>query len=236
MNVSERRQYDMLVRVRDFGDTYGHLFPTSSVAPQNFATVAAAVKELDAQDLAHMAASVSARAHRKEMAREALLARLQAVSQTARVLSADAPGLDQQFEVPFPASDQTLLTTGRKFARDVEPFRSQFLAHGMPATFVADLNALVDSFERAMRDRGLGREARRAARASTQAALSSGLAAVRSLNAIVINHLRDDVVTRTVWDRERRIVYPERAKQTDATPEPAPAPAPPESPTGSKAA
>jgi len=236
MNVSERRQYDMLVRVRDFGDTYGHLFPTSSVAPQNFATVAAAVKELDAQDLAHMAASVSARAHRKEMAREALLARLQAVSQTARVLSADAPGLDQQFEVPFPASDQTLLTTGRKFARDVEPFRSQFLAHGMPATFVADLNALVDSFERAMRDRGLGREARRAARASTQAALSSGLAAVRSLNAIVINHLRDDVVTRTVWDRERRIVYPERAKQTDATPESAPAPAPPESPTGSKAA
>ena len=129
-----------------------------------------------------------------------------------------------------------MLTTARKFARDAEPFSSQFVAHGMPATFVADLNALVDSFERALRDRGLGREARRAARASTKAALSSGLAAVRSLDAIVTNHLRDDAVTRTVWERDRRIVYPERAKGTDATPEPAPAAAAPESPTGSKAA
>jgi hypothetical protein len=197
--------------------------------------VAAAIKELDGQDVTHMAASVSARAHRKEMARQALLARLQAISQTARVLAQDAPGMDQQFEVPTPATDQTLLTAGRKFARDAESFSSQFLAHGMPVTFLADLNALVDGFERALRDRGLGREARHAARASTQAALSSGPAAVRSLTAIVTDHLRDDAVTRTVWERERRIVYPERARRTEAPPEPAPA-ASPESPTGSKAA
>jgi hypothetical protein len=38
-----------------------------------------------------MAASISARAHRKELAREALLARLQAISQTARVLAATRP-------------------------------------------------------------------------------------------------------------------------------------------------
>jgi hypothetical protein len=236
MHVFERRQYDMLVRVRDFGDRYGHLFPTSSVAPQNFETVAAALKELDTQDLTHMAASVSARAHRKEIAREALLARLQAVSQTARVLAEDAPGLDLQFPMPNSVSDQTLLTTGRKFVRDAELLRSQFLAHGMPANFVADLNALVDGFERAVRDRGLGREARRAARVSTQAALASGLAAVRSLNAIVTNHLRDDEVTRTVWEQARRVVYPERTKRSDATQEPAPAAAAPESPTGNKAA
>jgi hypothetical protein len=236
MNAIERRQYDMLVRVRDFGDGYGHLFPPSSVAGQNFATVAAAVKELDAQELTHMAASVSARADRKTQAREALLNRLQAISQTARVLAGDAPGLEQQFHVPSPATDQTVLTTGRKFARDAEPLSSQFLAHGMPETFIADVDALVDSFERALRDRGLGRESRRAARASTNLTLSTGLAAVRTLDAIVTNHLRDDAVTRTVWERDRRIVYPGRGKGTDATPEPAPPAAAPESPTGSKAA
>jgi hypothetical protein len=232
MNAIERRQYDMLVRVRDFGDGYGHLFPAASVARENFAAVAAVIKELDAQDLTHMAASVAARAHRKETARQALLARLQAINQTARVLRQDAPGLDRQFEVPTPASDQTLLTAGRKFARDAEALSSQFLAHGMPATFLADLTALVDGFDRALRDRGLGREARRAARVSTRAALSSGLAAVRSLTAIVTNHLGEDAVTRTLWDRERRIVYPERGRRTEAPQEPAPA----ASPTGSKAA
>jgi len=237
MNAIERRQYEMLVRVRDFGNTYGHLFPATSVARQDFATVAAAIAELDAHDLTHMAASVSARAQSKNDAREALRVRVQAISQTARVLAeGGAPGLDIQFEVPAPATDQTLLTTGRKFARDVEPFSSQFIMRGMPATFVSDLTALVDGFERAVRDRGLGREARRAVRESTKAALSSALAAVRSLNAIVTNHLRDDAVTSAVWERDRRIVYPERGKRTDPVQDTAPTAGAPEPPTGTKAA
>ena len=33
MNANDKRRYDMLVRVRDFGTLYGHLFPTSSVGP-----------------------------------------------------------------------------------------------------------------------------------------------------------------------------------------------------------
>ena len=81
------------------------------------------------------------------MARQALLARLQAISRTARVLRQDQSGLVEQFEVTAAATDQTLLTAGRKFARDAEAFSSQFIAHGMPVTFLTDLNALVDRFE-----------------------------------------------------------------------------------------
>ena len=145
VGCSARRRYEMLVRVRDFGDNYGHLFPGSSVARENVAAVAAAIKELDAQALRHMAASASALVEQKSRTRDALRARLQAIGLTARVLAEDAPGLDEQFPVPPELSDQRLLTTGRKFARDVEPLSSQFIAHGMPVTFVAELNALVDA-------------------------------------------------------------------------------------------
>jgi hypothetical protein len=231
MNANERRQYEMLLRVRDFGDSFGERFPPATVARENFAAVAAAIKELDAQEVAHMSASLSARAQRKDTARQGLQARLQAISQTARVLRQDRSGLVEQFEVPSAAADQMLLTAGRKFARDADAFSSQFIAHGMPVTFLTDLNALVDRFESALRDRGLGNEARRAARLSTQALLASGMAAVRSLDAIVNNHLADDAVTKAVWARERRIVYPRR---TDATP--APLPAAPAPPAGTKAA
>ena len=218
MHERERRQFEMLVRVRDFGDRYGHLFPASSVAQRNFTAVARAIKELESQDIEHMAASASARAHRKIMAGEALRARLEAIDQTARVLAAEIPGLDQQFELSNPPTDQALLTTGRKFARDAEALSNQFVAHGMPVAFVTELDGLVASFERALRDRGVGREARRAARASTKAALSSGNAAVRGLNAIVINHFPDDAVVTTVWEGARRIVYPERTKRTEPAP------------------
>ena len=232
MTKRHSRQYEMLVRVRDFGSAFGHLFPPSSVAAANFAAVDAAIKELDAQDVAHLAASVSARAQRKDAACHALLTRLQAISQTARVLCDEIPGLDHEFEVPTGASDVTLLTIGRKFARGAGTYSRQFIAHGMPTTFLADLNALVDGFDKALRDRGLGREARRAARVSTKAILSAGIAAVHSLNVIVINHLAGDAVATTVWNGAQRIVY---RKRTDPAREPAPAPATP-APAGTRAA
>jgi hypothetical protein len=151
------------------------------------------------------------------------------------VLRQDDSNLLQQFEIPAPATDRALLTAGRKFARDSEALSSQFIAHGMPATFIADLTALVDSFESALRDRGFGREARQAAPLSTKAAVASGIAAGRRLDAVVTNHLAADAVTKEVWDREQRIVY---LRRTNARPAetPAPAAAAPESPTGTKAA
>ena len=39
MTSIETRRYEMFVRVRDFGETHGNLFPESSVAREQFATV-----------------------------------------------------------------------------------------------------------------------------------------------------------------------------------------------------
>ena len=41
MAAIETRRYEMLVRVRDFGDAHGDLFPTSSLAREQFTAVAA---------------------------------------------------------------------------------------------------------------------------------------------------------------------------------------------------
>jgi len=48
--------------------------------------------------------------------------------------------------------------------------------------------------------------------------LTRGNAAVRRLDAIVINHLGGDEVTRTVWECGRRIGYRARAKRTGVRP------------------
>ena len=94
------------------------------------------------------------------------------------------------------------------FARDAAEFKSQFVGHGMPETFLADLNNLVATFEKATRYRTAGRNDQTAASAGIEATLESGMEAVRKLDVIVTNRLHDDPVTMAVWEWERRVGYP----------------------------
>ena len=64
MNGTQRRQFEMLQRIRDFGHTHRDLFTRSIVAPQVFAAVGAMIDELTATDMKKLSASVSARADR----------------------------------------------------------------------------------------------------------------------------------------------------------------------------
>ena len=97
MKKSDRRRYEMLTRVREFGINYGHLLPESSESTQLLATVTAAIEEVHTRE--QVAASASIAMHRKAQAREALMDVLARVSQTARLLSAGNPELKPQFDL-----------------------------------------------------------------------------------------------------------------------------------------
>jgi molecular chaperone GrpE (heat shock protein) len=223
MKSIETRRYEMLVRVRNFGQTFGHLFPQSSLAGQMFATVADAVKQLEQHNVARMSTAPAGK-NTRATARTTLRNRLEAIARTAREITESTPGLQDKFALPEGKNDQELLTAGRLFVRDVEPFKAQFIALALPPTFVTDLTQVVDNFERALRDRDAGKSENTAAKASIEAALASGLAAVRKLDVIVANTLQDDSVTTAVWERERRVRYRNRMKAavTPASPVPEP--------------
>ena len=207
MRTIEKRQYKMLTRVRDFGNTRRDVFPESSPAGQQFGVVAEAVKQLSEQAMANTAAAAE-RVSTKARGQRALVDRLEAISRTARVIAEGTPGLEDKFHLPDPQTDEALLTAGRVFARDAAGFKSEFVGHGMPETFLADLDDLVGIFEKATRYRTAGRNDQTAGRASIEAALESGMEAVRKLDVIVANRLHDDAVTMAVWERERRVGYP----------------------------
>lgn len=221
MNATNVRRYEMLVRVTGFADAHGHLVPESSLARQAFTVVSTAVRQLDLDRLREIAASVTAGAHRKEVAREALGDRLVRISQTARVLAEETPGLEQRFEVPATKTDQALLTAARRFHEEAAPYDAQFISHGTPATFLADLAGLADAFEAALRERGMSRDEQVAARARIKSSLAAAMSAVRKLDVIVANHLAADPVTQAVWKRDRRVVYPSRAANVPETAAPA---------------
>ena len=222
MDTTQTRRYEMLVRVRDFGNAHGDLFPDSSLAREHFGTVAAAVTQLSTHAVSKLSAAQEGKST-KAMAREALYDRLAEIGRTVRAIAGDTPGLEDKFQLPAFLADQALITTGRLFARDAEAFTAQLIGHGMPTTFVSDLLGLVERFEQAIHDREARKDERAAARAHITAALASGTAAVRKLDAMLANHLKDDPATVVVWQRDRRCGHPRRGRSAAAEQSPAPA-------------
>jgi len=227
MKTIEMRRYEMLVRVRDFGRTYGNRFPESTYAGTLFAAVDAAVEQLGEHTVSRLCAARDASAVR-EHAREALHDRLDAMSRTAQAFGAGTPAVQEKFQLPDADDDQTLLAAGRLFGRDAKEFQKEFVGHGLPATVLADLEALVSRFAEAIAECDAGRDEHTAARAGIESAIASGLDAVRKLDVLVTNVLRDDPMAMAVWQRDRRVQWP---RKKGAAPDPAmPSPVPPTAP------
>ena len=201
MNIKHTRQYEMLLRVRDFGKTYRELFSPSTAAQQAFAAVDTAIDELTTTDLMKISASVAARAGRKTAARKALTELLLKVTQLGKVLRARGQ-TTTAFELPESRSDQTLLTVARQFARDAGPLEAEFASHGMAPSHIAGVAGL---FERATRDRGMSRSDHTAARTRIQELLASAILDVRRLDLIVDTELAGNKVIQAVWKQARRI-------------------------------
>lgn len=206
MNAHDRRQYEMLLRLRDFNTTHKDLFAASPVAQEAFASVSAAIDELTATDQLKRSASVSARAGRKQLARKVLGELLVKVSQLARVLRARSQ-LVPPFLLPEARSDHDLLGTARQFARDAAPFDAEFSGHGVGPGVIA---AVADTLEAAVRDRGMKRADHTAAQTRIRDLLAAAFLDVRRLDLIVDNELADDNnPIRAVWKQARRV---ERAR------------------------
>ena len=201
MNIKQRRQYEMILRVRDFGKTHGGMFSTSGMGPEVFRSINTTVDEIAATALAKVSAAASARADRKRRARQDVSQLLVKVNQLARVLRARGHTVPA-FMLPASRSDLEVLTAARQFARDAAVFEAQFTGHGMGSAVIA---AAADAFEQAMSDRGAGRAGHVAALARTKALLAGALLDVRRLDLIVANELRNDNVTTAVWKQARRV-------------------------------
>jgi hypothetical protein len=233
MNTQDIHRYTMLVRVREFGAAHRDRFPAGSPAGRLFADISQAIDRLGASVATQAAGEGAARegALSKAAAREALRQALDAIARTARVLDVDAPGLAGRFALPSGRNDHALTTAAQSFGRDAAPLKAQFLAHGLPKAFLADLQAALDAFERATQDRLAARETRAAARAGIGTAIDSARAALTRLDAIVRNTLRDEPALLATWTSARRVTRVRTAGDAvSVAPVTAAAPAPPTTP------
>jgi len=230
MKMEDTRRYEMLVRVADFGAAHEDVFPADSLCGQMFAAARSAAVTL----AEHAAAEISSRGavrecvRAREVARGRLLTVLETIRRTARALALDMPGVEGKFSLPSSHGSRVLAVAAHACSLDAHALSGPLIAHGLPPTFIGDLDAAVLAFETAMRDHARSRAGLVAARAAVENGMRGALTAVQRLDAIVPNQFHDDPATSAVWEQARYVDRPSRArsgarKRPATTPETPPA-------------
>jgi hypothetical protein len=206
MNVKSRRRLYMLARVGAFGATNAKQFPPDTMGSRLFAIVQSCVENAAKHDTTQRLRRGEARRATALMvsARRALRQQLDAIRRTAKALALDAPAFDRRFPRPRGNGDGRLLMAGRLFAQRARKPSSDFIAHGLPPTFLADLAAAIERFEDAAHGRAAGRRARISAAAGLKSSLDAGFVAVQRLDAIVRNLLEHRPGAIASWRSARR--------------------------------
>lgn len=225
MNDHEKNQHATAARVRDFGALHPTLFPGAQLTGQLMAAIAAAVNELNTHAAMHVASAGEARqgTTSKSSAREALREDMEGMNRTAHVMAFDIPGLDDKFRMPR-GGDQDLLTAARAYVVDATPMKADFIRFGLPADFIEDLIADIEAFEHATTSQNQSLEQKTASTAAIDDTLSRCMKALKQLDAIMRNVLRDDVEMLTAWITASHV---ERVRRRSKAPGPPPPPATP---------
>lgn len=223
MKDTERRKFEMLMRVRDFGAAHAASFPATSLGGQKFAALDAVVAELEAHGATQASGRGAALAGTlaKSAARDNVRAQMMAIRDTASVMEEAISGVSINFRLPRANGDQALISSARAFVAAATPIKSEFLQREMPATFLEDLTAAVAEFEGKVNEKNLHTEKRIAATAAINASLEHGVKLVRELDPIVNNKFRGDAATLAAWESASHV-----ARTPKKSPKP-PTPAPP---------
>jgi len=199
------RRYQMLVRVSTFGAQHAAAFPIDTLAVLAFAEVRDTASQLEQHAVTQASVRSRDRVHAKVDARKRLRELLRVISRTARALAIDAPGIRHMFRMPRTNGDHALLTAARVMSREAVGIAADFVEHGLPPTFVAEVEAAVAALEHVTGEYYSIKQAGAAATAGVSALLAKGRASVRRLDAIVANVCCDDPPMMAAWRQARRV-------------------------------
>jgi hypothetical protein len=203
MNAKLRRYYERSQRCDRVNDSRAEDFTANS----KWMALAAVVKERNAALAAldvERASSIGKRRQGtagRQGAREALIALVEAVADTAEAIVPDHPDIKGMFErTGKDRSDQTLVATARSYADNAAPLVGLFVELGLPATFINDLRSKADALETyiSMQNEGVGAGVN--ANASAREHVEVLNETLARLNVIYHNTYRDNPAVLAEWE------------------------------------
>jgi hypothetical protein len=129
-------------------------------------------------------------------------------------------GLSENFRLPELRSYANIAASARSFVLNATPLQADFVESGMPATFIADLQAKITAFDAASGTKVEGLTDQVGSTASLEFHADAGLKIVQQLRGIMRVHLRPTPDLLAGWISASRV---ERSAPADEVTEPPPA-------------
>jgi len=214
MKDMERHQLTALSNVSDFGAQHPALFPPIQLAGELLATINSVVAELNSLAAAQVASTNTGLedTEGRAAARIALRHELEIINRTAHAIAVRKPGTETRFRLTR-GNDQELIALARTFATEATPLKDEFIHYGLPADFLDELNNDILDFEQAVATRQRNRASRTASTAGIEDALERGMDALKQLDGIMRNVLRNDVQMLAAWITASHVERPPRPRK-----------------------
>jgi hypothetical protein len=221
MNTDIRLEMDMLKGVSRFCLDHP-ITPALPRATAAIAVVNTTITELEAAaqlQIGGLGERASGVGLRESSSRE-LRAYLSDVNRTARTLE-DHPGIAPTFRLPRSGGYAALVASAQNIIATATPLSEEFVAAGLPATFLTELGALLTAFQDATGRKNGGKISRALGTATLKAKARLGILAAQKLDACVRNHFRGQPEMIAAWKVARKIARaPVRGSSGEPTPPP----------------
>ncbi len=128
-----------------------------------------------------------------------LIELLQMINRAANAMADEIDGIEDRFRMPRKRSEEVWLATARTFYNDSEPFDAQFQDYDLPATFRADLLALIETVGAAATAAEIAGVQRAGATGGLLDLFKEAGKLSRKLNAIVLNKYQKNAQKLAEW-------------------------------------
>lgn len=212
MNDYDRRRYEMLVRIKQFG--IDNAADMNGVATTKFGIITTLVDEIETES-AEQESGFSEAAQQFEVkgtARENLRDRMADTRDTARGMEPDFDGIYNKFRFERGLNDASLLARARAFIIEAGPYGGDFKNYGLSDDIVAELTALADAFEATFATTATATAEHVEATASVADKISQAMVQTRSVSPIVLNIYATDPGKQAAWRSASHVEKPPKKK------------------------
>ena len=207
MFLSQRRRYEMFLKVIDFILAQVGSFPSGSIGEEIFAslqTLTATIAGLAGQQISAkgefgMVGDI------KGNTRDALYLMLLDISGIATTLAYTIAGLENKFRLPYNRSSRNLIAAGRAFATDAPEYKAEFMRGEMKGDFITELIAATDALEQALAEAGAAEQSKIGSTASFAPHIKQGMIDCRRLDPIIKKMFRNDAAALAAWTFARHV-------------------------------